>query len=261
MSYETIAVGNSDGISRIILNRPEKLNSLSETMLRELCDAVRQAQTDSAVRCVLLLGTGRAFSAGQDLDAIARNDGEVAVKRLLDEYYNPLIKMICGMDKPVICAVNGVAAGAGANIALACDIVLASRSAGFIQAFSKIGLVPDAGGTWFLPRLIGHARALSAAMLGEKITAEQAESWGMIHRCLEDEELVQAAEDMAHQLANQATTCLAYTKRLMQLSWQNSLSAQLDLESAFQDAASRAEDCREGIDAFRNKRPPVFRGR
>ena len=261
MSYQTIAVGNADSISRIVLNRPDKLNSLTEVMLKELNDAIRKAHSDSSIRCVLLTGSGRAFCAGQDLTDAENNRGEFEVKRLLEEYYNPLVKMICGMDKPVVCAVNGVAAGAGANIALACDIVLAARSAKFIQAFSKIALVPDAGGTWMLPRLIGHARAVSCAMLGEAVSAEQAENWGMIHQCLDDEQLIQSAEDMARHLANQATTCLAYTKKLMQLSWQNTLSAQLDLEAAFQDAASRTADCREGVDAFRGKRPATFQGR
>lgn len=261
MSYQTIAVGNSEGVSRIVLNRPDKLNSLNETMHRELGDAVRIAHSDAAIRCVMLTGAGRAFCAGQDLGDTEGSDGSVDVERILVEYYNPLIKMITGMDKPVVCAVNGVAAGAGANIALACDIVLAGRSASFIQAFSKIGLIPDAGGTWILPRLIGHARASTIAMLGEKISAERAENWGMIWQCVDDEILVQTAETMAQHLAQQATTSLAFTKKLMQLSWQNDLPAQLELEAKFQAAASHTSDRKEGVDAFKNKRPAVFTGK
>ncbi|MCB1756185.1 MAG: 2-(1,2-epoxy-1,2-dihydrophenyl)acetyl-CoA isomerase [Gammaproteobacteria bacterium] len=261
MNFKTIAFGKSDGVARIVLNRPDKLNSLDETMQRELGDAVLSTQTDPGVRCVLITGAGRAFCAGQDL-----GDGEEAsisldVGAVLEKYYNPLIKAITGMDKPVICAVNGVAAGAGANIALACDIVLAAKSASFIQAFSKIGLVPDAGGTWVLPRLIGHARASAITLLGEKISAAKAEDWGMIWKCVDDEDLQSTCDELALHLARQATTGLAYTKKLLQLGWQNSLPRQLELEAEFQRAAASTQDFREGVDAFRHKRQANFTGR
>ncbi len=261
MSFETIVNSVSDGVSRIVLNRPDKLNSFNETMHKEVSDAVIKAQADSSIRCLLITGSGKAFSAGQDLADTDDPSKPLDVGGILKQYFNPLVKAITGMDKPVICAVNGVAAGAGANVALACDIVIAAESASFIQAFSKIGLVPDAGGTWMLPRLIGHARASAVAMLGEKITAEQAENWGMIWKCVEDERLQQTCESLALQLAQGATTSFAYTKKLMQLGWQHSLVKQLDLEEEFQRAASNTQDFAEGTDAFANKRKASFIGK
>lgn len=260
MSSELVITSTSDGVARIILNRPDKYNSLNDTMHRELGDAIRHAQTDSSIRCVLLTGSGRAFCAGQDLGDSSVDGTLPDVATVLDKYYTPLITAITTMDKPVICAVNGVAAGAGANIALACDIVLAGRSASFIQAFSKIGLVPDAGGTWMLPRLIGHARATAVAMLGEKISAEKAENWGMIWQCVEDDSLQRISEDLAQHLSCQATAGLAFTKRLMQLSWDNPLAKQMELENQYQKAAASTKDFAEGVDAFNNKRSPTFIG-
>ncbi len=258
MSSELVITSISDGVARIILNRPDKYNSLNEIMHRELGDATRHAQTNSSVRCVLLTGSGKAFCAGQDL---ADSDDAVPdVGEILEKYYTPLITAISTMDKPVICAVNGVAAGAGANIALACDIVLAGRSASFIQAFSKIGLVPDAGGTWMLPKLIGHARATAITMLAEKISAEKAENWGMIYQCVDDDALQKTAEDLSLHLSHQATAGLAFTKRLLQLSWDNSLAKQMELENQYQKAAASTKDFAEGVDAFNNKRSPSFIG-
>lgn len=260
MSAELVKTNLSDGVARITLNRPDKYNSLNDAMHKALGDAVRQSQTDSSVRCVLLTGSGRAFCAGQDLGD-SSDDGAIPdVGAVLEKYYTPLITAITTMDKPVICAVNGVAAGAGANIALACDIVIAGRSASFIQAFSKIGLVPDAGGTWMLPRLIGHARATAIMMLGEKISAEKAENWGMIWQCVDDDALEQVTQDLAQHLSSQATTGLAFTKRLLQLSWDNTLPKQMSLENQYQIAAATSKDFAEGVDAFNNKRSPNFIG-
>jgi 2-(1,2-epoxy-1,2-dihydrophenyl)acetyl-CoA isomerase len=259
MSTDTILLDIANGVARIVLNRPDKLNSFNDAMHKALADAIVKAQTDSNIRCVLICASGRAFCAGQDLGN--KEDGELDVGKAINNYYNPLIKAITGMDKPVICAVNGVAAGAGANLALACDIVIAAKSASFIQAFSKIGLVPDAGGTWILPRLIGQARATGVAMLGTKISAEKAESWGMIWQCVEDDALKSTTEQLALNLAQQATTGLAYTKKLMQLSWQNPISNQLELELQFQKAAATTEDYQEGVDAFLNKRKAHFSGK
>lgn len=260
MSAELVITSISDGVARITLNRPDKYNSLNDAMHKALGDAVRQAQTDNSVRCVLLTGSGRAFCAGQDLADSAEDGAAPDVGAVLEKYYTPLITAITTMDKPVICAVNGVAAGAGANIALACDIVIAGRSASFIQAFSKIGLIPDAGGTWILPRLIGHARATAITMLGEKISAEKAENWGMIWQCVDDDSLQQVTQDLAQHLSAQATTGLAFTKRLLQLSWDNPLPKQIALENQYQTAAASTKDFAEGVDAFNNKRSPNFIG-
>ncbi|GAA0785429.1 2-(1,2-epoxy-1,2-dihydrophenyl)acetyl-CoA isomerase PaaG [Marinobacterium sediminicola] len=263
MSYETIEFEITDGVAVLTLNRPDRMNSFNTQMHAEVRDALKQAKKDEAVRCLLITGNGRGFCAGQDLSD--RNvDPNAEMPNLgesIEKNYNPLIRTLQGLEMPVICAVNGVAAGAGANIAFACDIVLAARSASFIQAFCKIGLVPDSGGTWTLPRLVGHARAMALSMLGDKISAEQAMAWGMIWKCVDDENLKEEALAMAKQLATQPTKGLALIKRAIQASWDNSFDEQLDLERDLQTLAGRTEDYREGVSAFMAKRQPNFKGK
>ncbi len=263
MAYETIEFEITDGVAVLTLNRPDRMNSFNTQMHAEVRDALKQTKKSEAVRCLLITGNGRGFCAGQDLSD--RNvDPNAEMPNLgesIEKNYNPLIRTLQGLEMPVICAVNGVAAGAGANIAFACDIVLAARSASFIQAFCKIGLVPDSGGTWTLPRLVGHARAMALSMLGDKISAEQAMSWGMIWKCVDDETLKDEALAMAKQLATQPTKGLALIKRAIQSSWDNSFDEQLDLERDLQTLAGRTEDYREGVSAFMAKRQPTFKGK
>ncbi len=263
MAYETIEFEITDGVAVLTLNRPDRMNSFNTEMHAEVRDAIKQVKKSEEVRCLLITGNGRGFCAGQDLSD--RNvDPNAEMPNLgesIEKNYNPLIRSLQALEMPVICAVNGVAAGAGANIAFACDIVLAARSASFIQAFCKIGLVPDSGGTWTLPRLVGHARAMALSMLGDKISAEQAMAWGMIWKCVDDESLKDEALAMAKQLATQPTKGLALIKRAIQSSWDNSFDEQLDLERDLQTLAGRTEDYREGVSAFMNKRQPSFKGK
>ncbi|CTQ55681.1 1,2-epoxyphenylacetyl-CoA isomerase [Roseibium album] len=251
-----------DGILQITLNRPERLNAFNEETHRYLRAALTQAQENAEVRAVLMTGAGRAFCAGQDLsDRDIRAGGEAPdLGHTLETLYNPLVRQIRELRLPVICAVNGVAAGAGANIALACDIVLAAHSAKFIQAFSKIGLVPDSGGTWFLPRLIGEARAKALAMTAEPVSAETAASWGMIWKSVPDADLMKEASVLAEQLANGATAGLALTKQLIQQASQQPLDAHLDSERDAQRTAGNTNDYREGVTSFLEKRPAKFNG-
>lgn len=255
---EHVSLHLEAGALRITLNRPKRLNSFNTAMHAELREVISQvATTEGTVRCILLTGSGRAFSAGQDLaDLDLEQLGDV-----VERDYNPLIRRIASLDMPVIAAVNGVAAGAGCNIALACDIVLAARSARFIQSFEQLGLVPDAGGTWILPRLIGHARATAMVMTGEAVSAEQAEAWGMIWRAVDDDALARESEALATRLAGRATIGHAHAKRLLRLSSTSTLDQQLDLERDFQQAASNTDDFREGVNAFLEKREPLFKGR
>lgn len=260
--YQTILLEQRPGITRITLNRPDVLNSFNEQMHGELIEALRQAQADPGVRCLLITGAGRGFCAGQDLGARrGRSAAEgLDLGKSLEQYYNPLVRALREFHAPVICAVNGVAAGAGANVALACDIVLAARSAKFIQAFAKIGLIPDAGGTWILPRLLGQARATALAMLAEPVSAEQAEQWGMIWRCVDDRDLEQEAWNLAGHLATQPTRAMALIKQALLASAGNSLAQQLDLERDLQAEAGRSRDFQEGVSAFLEKRKPDFHG-
>jgi 2-(1,2-epoxy-1,2-dihydrophenyl)acetyl-CoA isomerase len=259
----TVLLEVAEGAATITLNRPDKLNAFTEAMHHELAQAFDRIEADPAIRAVLLTGAGRAFCAGQDLSDRVVRDGDAPpdLGSTLDRLYNPLIRRICRLPRPVVCAVNGVAAGAGANIALNCDIVLAARSARFIQAFCKLGLVPDAGGTYALPRLVGVARARGLALLGEPLTAEQAEAWGLIWRAVDDDRLMAEATILARHLATQPTFGLGLTKRALLASATNSLDAQLDLERDLQREAGRSEDYREGVAAFLAKRPAVFKGR
>ncbi|MDN5850693.1 MAG: 2-(1,2-epoxy-1,2-dihydrophenyl)acetyl-CoA isomerase PaaG, partial [Nitrococcus sp.] len=215
MTYRTIEYATATGVATLVLNRPQNLNSFTAEMHAEIRDVLGRIEDDTAVRCLLISGRGRAFCAGQDLGErdIAPGEHPPDLGESLERNYNPLIRKLRSLQMPVVCAVNGVAAGAGANLALACDIVLAGRSASFIQAFCKLGLVPDTGGTWHLPRLVGNARAMALALLGERLTAEQAEQWGMIWKCVDDAQLMEQADTLARQLATQPTYGLALIKR------------------------------------------------
>lgn len=260
MSEPTILAELNDGVATITLNRPEKLNAFNEAMHGELTHLLDRIELDRAIRAVLITGAGRGFCAGQDLkDRIGAENVDLGDG--LDRLYNPLIRRIRKLERPVVCGVNGVAAGAGANFALACDIVVAARSASFIQAFVKLGLVPDSGGSFFLPRLVGSARAMGMAMLGGKISAEQATAWGLIWDVVDDDQLAATAFDLARHLAQQPTIGLGLIKRAMNASAANDLDRQLDLERDLQREAGRTEDYREGVRAFLEQRPAHFKGR
>ena len=263
MAYSTIDLAIAAGVATIALNRPDKLNSFNEQMHAELRDALADAHDDAQVRCVLLTGRGRGFCAGQDLGdrAVGADGAPPDLGATLDRNWNPLIRALRTLPKPVVCAVNGVAAGAGASIALACDIVIAARGAKFVQAFCKIGLLPDSGGTWILPRLVGPARAAGLALLGDAVTAEQAAEWGLIWKCVDDAQLAAETEALARHLATQPTKGLAYIKRAMLASSTNTLDAQLALERDLQRELGRSDDYREGVAAFLAKRTPAFTGR
>lgn len=262
MDGSTIAVERVDGYALVTLNRPDKLNSFTEVMHHELAAALDAIAGDDTVRAVLLTGAGKGFCAGQDLSDRKAEDGVAPdLGDTIDRLYNPLIRRIRALQKPVIAAVNGVAAGAGANIALACDLVLAARSARFIQAFAKIGLVPDSGGTWTLRRLVGEQRAKGLAMLAEPLDADRAEAWGLIWKAVDDEKLMTEARALAARLATQPTFGLGLTKEAIHAAADNDLDAQLDLERDLQRRAGRSDDYREGVTAFLEKRAPRFIGR
>jgi 2-(1,2-epoxy-1,2-dihydrophenyl)acetyl-CoA isomerase len=263
MSYQTILFEAADGIARLTLNRPDRLNSFNTTMHSEVQDALAAVQRDAAARVLILTGAGRGFCAGQDLGdrVVAPGGAPPDLGRSIERGYKPLILALRRLPLPIIAAVNGVAAGAGANIALACDLVIAGRSATFIQAFSKIGLVPDSGGTWFLPRLVGHARAMGLALLGDKLPAEQAAQWGLIWRCVDDAQLATEVETLARQLAVAPTRGLARTKQAMLEGWGRTLEQQLDVERDYQQELGHSADYAEGVAAFMQKRVPRFTGR
>lgn len=261
MPYETILFEIRDGAARLTLNRPEKLNSFNIQMHTETRDALDQVNRDGGVRVLLVTGAGRAFCAGQDLSDRAVAPGEaVDLGASIDTYYAPLVRRLRSLPIPVVCAVNGVAAGAGANFAVACDIVIAAKSASFIQSFSKIGLIPDTGGTYFLPRLIGTARAMGLALLGDKLTAEQAASWGLIWQCVDDAEFRPAVDALIKQFAAGPTAALARIKQAIYASGNNTLDQQLDLERDFMRELGYSNDFREGVAAFLEKRAPRFTG-
>jgi 2-(1,2-epoxy-1,2-dihydrophenyl)acetyl-CoA isomerase len=263
MSYENILFSVDGGIARLTLNRPDRLNSFNDAMHAEVRDALGRVAADTSVRVLLLTGAGRGFCAGQDLSdrAVAPGGEAVDLGASIERNYKPLILALRGLPVPVVCAVNGVAAGAGANLALACDIVVAAKSASFIQAFCKIGLVPDSGGTYFLPRLVGTARAMGLAMLGDKLTAEQAAAWGLIWQCVEDAELSAVTDKLLTNFAQAPTRGLAAIKQAIHASSGNSLAAQLDVERDMQRRLGFGDDYREGVAAFIAKRPPRFTGR
>ena len=262
MSYQHILYAVDGGVARLTLNRPDRLNSFNDAMHAEVRDALSRVKASAGLRVLLLTGAGRGFCAGQDLGdrAVAPGSEPVDLGASIERNYKPLVLSLRGLPLPVVCAVNGVAAGAGANIALACDIVVAAKSASFVQAFSKIGLIPDSGGTYFLPRLVGSSRAMGLAMLGDKLSAEQAAAWGLIWKCVDDVEFPASVEALVQQLSTAATRGLAATKQAIYAAGANTLEAQLDLERDVQRVLGLSTDYREGVSAFAAKRPPRFTG-
>lgn len=262
MQYKYIKFKIEDSIKQLTLNRPEALNSFNREMAHELYKAFELAQSDQKVRAVLLTGEGRAFSSGQDLKEIKDDSGKLLDPgAIVKEVYNPLVKMIRCIEKPVVCAVNGTAAGAGANIALACDFVIASSSASFIQSFVNVGLIPDSGGTFFIPRLVGCQRAAALLMLGEKITSYEAFDIGLIYKVVEPEMLLKDAAALAKKLAELPTKSLGFIKRALNRSFSSDLDQQLELEAKFQQFAGMTDDYTEGVRAFLEKRRALFTGK
>ena len=262
MTDTSILVEKRDGYRVVTLNRPDKLNAFNDTMHVALRAALEEAEADESCRALLLTGAGRAFCSGQDLEDRRPKAGEtILAGAALEAYYNPLVLRLRAMRFPVVAAINGVAAGAGCNVALACDIVLAAKSASFVQSFARIGLIPDAGGTWILPRLVGMARARGLALLAEPLTAEKAENWGLIWKAVDDAALMAEAEKLCAQFARAPTYGLGLVKRALDASMTNDLAAQLALERDLQREASRAPDYAEGVRAFFEKRKPAFTGR
>jgi 2-(1,2-epoxy-1,2-dihydrophenyl)acetyl-CoA isomerase len=259
----TVLVSLDAGVLTITLNRPEKLNALNPEMLQLLRAALERALDESEIRAVLLSGAGRGFCTGQDLAErdVSAGAAPIDLSVSLGSHYNPLVRRLRALPKPIVCAVNGVAAGAGANLALACDLVIAARSATFVQAFSRLGLVPDSGGSFFLPRLVGSARAMGLALLAEPLTAERAEQWGLIWKVVDDARLADEATALARALAMGPTKGYGLLKKAMYASATNTLDAQLDLERDLQREAGLSDDYREGVTAFKEKRAPRFKGR
>jgi 2-(1,2-epoxy-1,2-dihydrophenyl)acetyl-CoA isomerase len=250
----------SNSIAYITLNRPEKFNSFNREMSLLMQAKLDECASLHEIRCVYITGAGKAFSAGQDISELV-GENRIEIKQILSEHYNPIVKRIRNLPKPVVAAVNGVAAGAGANIALCCDVVLASDAASFIQAFSKIGLIPDSGGTFTLPRLIGWQRASALAMLGDKVTAHDAERMGMLYKVFEAEKFEEESKKIATTLSHMPTKGLAYTKHALNHSFHNNWEEQLQLEDEYQQKAAFTEDYAEGITAFLEKRPANFKGK
>lgn len=256
--YETIEFMAEGALAVICLNRPDKLNSFNATMRRELLDSLQRLAGEA--RAVMITGRGRAFCAGQDLGDVDPAGG-VDLQKVLRQEYEPILKALHDLPVPVVCAVNGPAAGAGANLALSCDLVIAGKSAVFMEAFAGIGLVPDAGGTYWLPRIVGMQRAMGMCLLAQRIDAETAERWGLVWRVVEDSELHREAFELALNLSEGPTVALGLTKAALRVSFRNSLSEQLELEAAYQGKAAKSRDFIEGLAAFLEKRPPKFEGR
>jgi 2-(1,2-epoxy-1,2-dihydrophenyl)acetyl-CoA isomerase len=260
MAYETILYEVADGVATITLNRPETLNAFNDLMIKESTGAFKQAGRDREVRCVVITGSGRAFSSGQDLADVSQREGEFSIGEHLRHGYNRLIMQMVNLEKPIVGAINGVAAGAGCSVALAADIRIASEKASFIQAFSKVGLIPDSGSTWMLPRLIGYPRAYEMAITADRINAEKALSWGMVNDVAPAEQLMEVVAGWARTLATGPTLAYGLTKRAMQRAWQSSLEDALAYESLLQEVAGRSHDSNEGVRAFIEKREPDFKG-
>ncbi|MEX2473765.1 enoyl-CoA hydratase-related protein [Marinobacter sp.] len=262
MTFETIKLETGQPLAIITLNRPDRLNSVNAIMRKELMDAVDAIGCDSTTRALLITGAGKAFCAGQDLNERRRSPEARPpdLSRSLMDGYNPLVSRIKSLKIPVICAVNGVAAGAGANLAFACDIVIAKSSARFIQSFANIGLIPDCGGTWSLARKIGQARAIAWAMTGEAISAPKAETWGLVWHCYNDDEFARESLGFAHLLAQKPTRALAAIKHAVESAYQNTFIEQLELEAELQKSCGLSDDYKEGVQAFFEKRQPAFTG-
>ena len=256
---ETLTYTLKENLGIITFNRPKVFNSFNKELALSLQQQLEACAKNSDVRAIMLTGEGNAFCAGQDLQE-AIDDNGLEIKQIVEEHYNPIIRLLRSIEKPILAAVNGVAAGAGANIALACDVVVAAQSVSFIQAFSKIGLIPDSGGTFMLPRIIGFQKASALMMLGDKVSAEDAERIGMIYKVFPDESFLEQAEALAQKLANMPTKGLAYTKHLLNQSLGNDLNTQLDLERDWQFKATETHDYQEGVQAFLEKRKPNFKG-
>ena len=262
MNDTSILIDKRAGYRVVTLNRPDRLNAFNEAMHLALRAALEDAEKDESCRALLITGTGRGFCTGQDLnDRLAKPGEQVVLGGTLEQFYNTLVRKIHALPFPVVAAVNGVAAGAGCNIALACDIVIAARSASFLQAFARVGLIPDSGGTWILPRLVGMARARGLALLAEPLPADKAESWGLIWKAVDDAALMSEAEKLCVHFASAPTQGLALIKRALDAAMTNGLDAQLDLERDSQRAASLTPDYAEGVRAFMEKRKPNFTGR
>ena len=262
MNYDFIRYAVDQGVATITLCRPDVLNSFNRVMARDVQRAVSAAAADAGIRAVLLTGEGRGFCAGQDLaEATAGEPGAMDLGEIVKTSYAPMVRAIRELEKPVVCAVNGVAAGAGANLALACDLVVAAEDAAFIQSFSKIGLVPDTGGTFFLPRIVGMARATAMMFLAEKVPAARALEWGMIYQVVPASVLLETATSLARQLASMPTRSFGLTKRALNASFTNDLATQLQVEEELQRAAGGTADYAEGVRAFLDKRKPAYTGR
>ena len=262
MTYQTIRFEADNGIARLTLHRPDKLNSFTVAMNGELRSALDVVERDKTIRVLIISGAGRAFCAGQDLadPAMAIGPMQPDIGNVVEKYYKPLILSLQNLRVPTIAAVNGIAAGAGASVALACDLVIAAKSASFLQAFSKIGLVPDTGGTWFLPQRVGMARAMGLAMLAEKLPAEKAEQWGLIWQAVEDAELAPTVQKLATQLASMPTKALVRTRQAMHAAPTHTLEQQLSMEGGFMRELGWSPDYAEGVAAFMEKRAPKFTG-
>ncbi len=256
----TLLIKKENGVAHLTLNRPKAFNSFNRAMALALIAALEDCSTDEAVRVIVLSGNGRAFCAGQDLKEVTEDNG-ISFEMILNEHYNPIIKAIRRNKKPVIAAINGIAAGAGANIAFACDMTLAKESASFTQAFSKIGLVPDSGGTFFLPRLVGLQRATAMMLLSQKVTAKEAANMGLIYQAVADEDFEEAVRQLSQKLAKMPTKAFAMTKELINAGLENDLDSQLKMEGEYQIIASQTEDYKEGVTAFLEKRKPQFKGK
>lgn len=261
MAYTSIRSATDDGVTTITLNRPDALNSMTEAMKRELLDALKDAERDGAVRAVLLTGEGRGFCAGEALDAELANQAAPPLDRTLKEFYNPVIEKMRAMDKPIVAAVNGVCAGAGVSLALAADLRIASDKASFVMAFVKIGLVPDAGGTFFLPRLVGMGKAAEMCMTGDKVDAAEAERIGLVNRTVPHDKLVEESRMLAQKLAKLPTKAIGLMKRALNRSLRVPLEDQLAYEADLQAVAARTDDFHEGVRAFLEKRPATFQGK